>query len=191
MLASLLLLALEGAAMTATGESFIVVPGAPSRVEFQSKAAMETFTGRTHQVSGNVELDPAQLGDVIQVQIEVEMETLDTGIALRNKHMIENHLHTDRFPRAVFTGGKLTDLSHPVLEDGKPVTGILTGELDLHGVKKPLTARFEMVLNGSALRIVAAFAVTLADHDIPRPKFLMMKLGERQTVTVDLLARAR
>jgi polyisoprenoid-binding protein YceI len=103
--------------------------------------------------------------------------------------MCDNHLHCDKFPKAVFTGGTLTDLSAQQVVEGTPVTGTITGDLELHGVKKPLAAKFEMSTTGGVLRVVARFGVTLADYGIPRPQFLLMKLGETQSVTADLVAK--
>jgi polyisoprenoid-binding protein YceI len=185
---------LLGAAVTpvaAATASYIVASGAPSQVVFQSKAPMETFTGKTHQLTGAIELDPEKLADVIVVRLEADMASLDTGIALRDRHMRDNHLHCDKFPKAVFTGGTLSDVSAPQVVEGTPVTGTITGELELHGVKKPLAAKFEMSMTGGVLRVVARFGVTLAEFGIPRPQFLLMKLGETQAVTVDLVAKTQ
>ena len=189
--AVLVLLLSFAAAAPAIAAPFVVVPGAPSRVEFQSKAPTETFTGKTNQVSGIVDIDPAAIADAIAVTIEVDMASFDTGIALRNRHMTENHLHTEKHPKSVFTGGKLSDLSGRDLSNGKRVTGTIEGELELHGVKKPISARLELWLDGDRLRTVARFSVVLADFGIPRPQFLMMKLGEKQLVTVDLVAKPK
>lgn len=184
-----LLLVAGIAAAPAAAESYVITSGPPCQIAFQSKAPMETFTGKTSKVSGTIDLDPQQLADAITVKIEVDMASLDTGIALRNRHMCENHLHPDKFPKAVFTGGTLADLSGRQLAEGKPVTGTISGEMQLHGVKKPLSAKVEMTQRDGVLHVVARFGVTLADYGIPRPQFLMMKLGETQSVTVDLVAK--
>ena len=177
------------AVASACAANWIVVPGQPSRVVFESKAPMETFSGQTDQISGAIELDPSDISDVITVQLEVEMASFDTGISLRDKHMRDNHLHTEEFPKALFIGGKLSELSERELVEGGRINGVIEGELELHGVRRQETARFEMQLSGGLLRIVARFAITLGDYDIPRPRFLMMKLGEKQAVTVDLVAK--
>jgi polyisoprenoid-binding protein YceI len=176
-------------ATSAETTQYLIATGQPSRVTFESKAPAETFTGETDQVSGTIELDPAAIADVITLQVEVDLASFSTGIGLRDKHMREQHLHTEQFPRAVFTGGKVSELSARELTPEKPVTGTLEGELTLHGVTKPITARFELALDGTVLHAVAQFGVTLADFEIPRPKFLMLKLGETQAVTVALVAR--
>ena len=52
---------------------YTIDPGAGSRVEFVSKAPVESFSGKSDRVSGSLTLDPAALGDSIQVRIEVDM----------------------------------------------------------------------------------------------------------------------
>jgi hypothetical protein len=42
--------------------------------------------------------------------------------------------------------------------------------------------------DGSVM-VTAGFVVKLSDHDIERPRFLVMKLADEQKVTVELTAR--
>jgi polyisoprenoid-binding protein YceI len=170
--------------------SFVLLPEA-SKVQFESKAPMESFTGKTQKLSGAVNLDPASLADSITVSIAVDMASLDTGLALRDRHMRDNHLQVDRFPNGTFVGGSLSGLSAASLTGGGPVTGTIAGRLTLHGVERRITALFEMRLKDGGLHIVAHFPVKLADYAIPRPQMLMMKLGEIQNVTVDVTGRAQ
>jgi len=185
------LLLLAGLLRPAAATEFTIAPDGASQMRFESKAPMETFEGKTKKLTGTVELDPAQLGDAITTRIEVDMASLDTGIAMRNKHMYENHLHVDKYPKAVFTGGKLSDLSATSLAEGVTVTGNIAGTMNLHGVEKPLQAPIEMTLQGGALHITTRFKIKLPDYSIPRPQFLVMKLDEVQSVTVDLTARPK
>jgi hypothetical protein len=48
-----------------------------------------------------------------------------------------------------------------------------------------------MTLQGGALHVVTHFKIKLPDYSIPRPQFLVMKLDEVQSVTVDLTARPK
>ena len=175
--------------MPVLAAQYVIHPGTSSSVEFVSKAPMETVTGRTCAVSGNLRLDPESLGDSVQVRLEVDLARLDTGIAMRDQHMRENHLHTSTFPKAVFTGGRLADLSAPRLVAEQKVTGTISGILELHGQRQPLQAALELTLQGGALHVVARFKIKLADYGIPRPQFLVMKLDQIQSVTADLTAR--
>lgn len=173
---------------------FVIVPGEGNLVQFESKAKIETFTGKTSQVEGSVELDPAQLGDSIAVNVVVNIASLDTGIGLRNKHMCDNHLDCAKFPKATFTGCKLAKASAATLVPGQMTSFELSGTFDLHGVKQPLVVPVEMTLveTGGArhLEITTHFPVKLGDFQIARPKMLVLKLNDVQQVAVKLIARA-
>jgi polyisoprenoid-binding protein YceI len=65
----------------------------------------------------------------------------------------------------------------------------LAGTLTIHGVARPATIPADLAWDGARrVTIDAEFPVALADHGIPRPKFLLLKLGEVQKVTVHLVA---
>ena len=174
----------------AGADDYVVVPGKPNLVRFESHAPLESFDGKTSQVKGTLGLSPAAIGDSIEVHLEVDLASFDTGIEIRNKHMRENHLETAKHRHAVFRGGSVRKLSAPRLEPGAKVTFEIAGVLDLHGVQKPLVAAVELVAaSGAELHVITRFDVKLSDFGIPRPKFLVMKLDEVQKVTVDLVAR--
>ena len=184
-------IALAGSAFA---ESFHITPGEPNLVQFVSKAPLETFKGKTRSVSGSVQLDPNAIGDSITVRVAVDLASLDTGIDIRNRHMRENHLETEKYPTAVFQGGKIHNATATRLQPGDTLRFELDGVLSLHGIDKPLRAPIELTLEsvGGALqvRVAASFQVRLSDHGIDRPKFLVIKLDEVQRVTVELIAKA-
>lgn len=172
-----------------------VAPGAGQQVGFHSKAPVESFDGRTDRVQGIVALDETSVGDSIAIEVRVDMASLDTGIGMRNRHMRDNHLHTDRFPEAVFRGGRVTSGAGVDLRDGEAHDLGVEGVLELHGVSRPVSLVLRATLVGigeadvtSGLRIATEFPVSLADYDIPRPQFLFAKLGEVQRVYADLIA---
>lgn len=168
-----------------------IAPGEEgTEVVFHSKAPMESFAGRTRSVTGSISFDPTRL-ETLEIRVTVDMATLDTGIGLRNGHMRDNHLHTDEFPSGTFTGGAIVEGGGPALAPGEPVSLEIEGELQLHGVTRKIRIPLELKLvAGGDLTVQSSFPVTLSDYDIPRPGFLVMKLGETQRVEVRLLAKA-
>jgi polyisoprenoid-binding protein YceI len=179
----------------ARAETFAIQAGEPNVVHFESKAQLESFGGKTHQVQGYVTLDPAHLADSIDVYVEVDLASLDTGISIRNQHMRDNHLETAKYPKAVFRGGKVLVPSAAALAPGDKVSFDLDGTLDLHGVQRPQRAAVEITASAPgadrALHVTSRFAVKLSDHKISRPKFLILKLDEVQHVTLEVIARPK
>ena len=187
--ALVMLLAPLGAA-TARAADFVLAPNAGSTVGFESKAPLESFHGETRVVGGRIRADLDHLAGDVEVTVDVDLATLDTGIGLRNRHMRENHLETDRYPQAVFRGARILTAEPAALAPGGASEVVVAGELDLHGVVKPLTCRADLSLSrDGVLTIVADFPVRLSDHAIPRPGFLTMKLADEQRISLRLEAR--
>lgn len=184
---SLLFVALLSTA--ARADRYVIVPGGGSEVIFRSEAPLESFEGKTDRVSGEIDLDWSDPAGATEIRVTVDLAALDTGIDLRNRHMRENHLHTDAFPEAVFT---VRTLRGPTVGTGAPTDTVdcaVTGDFSLHGVTKERTVPVTIVPGAvGSLTIEARFDVNLADHEIPRPKFLFLKLDETQHVRVHLVA---
>lgn len=167
-----------------------IVPGDGSRVEFVSTAPLESFTGRTKQVSGGCAFDIEDLEGEVGLEVTVEMASFDTGLGLRNRHMRENHLETDRFPRSWLRGGTVTEPSASSLPVGGTVSLGFVGELELHGVRRPVVCTIVLTRpEADRLTATAEFPVKLADYDIARPRMLMLKLADEQRVRVALTLR--
>lgn len=185
-LAALAVLLLPGAVRA---ERFEIVPEA-SEIVFESSAPMESFTGRTDQVTGWVEADLGNLAGKIDLQVVVDLASFDTGIGKRNQHMRDNHLETDRFPSAVFRGGAVVQSQPASLVPGQLAVLTLQGTLDLHGVRRDRQCDLTVTLTGEGhLRVQGEFPVLLSEHDIERPKFLVLKLADEQKVRIDLTCR--
>ncbi len=173
---------------------FLIDPGAETtRIRFESKATLESFTGETRQAEGSLWLDPDALSDSITMVVTVDLATLDTGIGLRNDHMRNNHLHTDRYPEAVFRGARLLGEIPARLAPGETVRLEVAGRLDLHGIERPVRMRAQVRREEhegrTRLWLQGRFDVKLSDFAIPRPKFLMLKVSDTQKIEVRALAR--
>jgi len=190
MIATLLVLVAAARPAAAEASRWEIAPGGESRVEFESKAALESFTGRTKQVSGGCTFDPDRLSGEVTLEVAVEMASFDTGLGKRNQHMRDNHLHTDRFPRSWLRGGTIEASSASSLPVGGAVSVDFVGELELHGVRRPVACTITLSRPApDMLTATAEFPVKLADHDIKRPQMLLLKLAEEQRVRVNLALR--
>ena len=182
------------AASTAAAAEFVVKPGGDNKVVFVSKATMETFEGKTKNLSGTIVVDPAAIGDSMSVHLEVDLTTLDTGIAKRNQHMRDHHLETSKYPKAIFDGAAVTGAQGAKLEPGKATTFDCEGTFSLHGVSRrlhiPVEATYTPKGAGGKIVFSTRFPVGLADYNIDLPQFLFMKLADTQDVHVNGVAVA-
>lgn len=182
--AALLFITAPSAGRAAT---FLVHPGGENKVSFTSRAAMESFEGKTSRLEGSIVVDPATVGDSATVHFEVDLASLDTGIAKRNQHMREAHLETATYPKAVFDGVAIRPGSG-ALSSGKPVTLDVEGTFTLHGVahriQLTVVAAYKRSGKEDRIEFQTAFPVALADYRISRPQFLFLKLADVQQVRV-------
>jgi polyisoprenoid-binding protein YceI len=183
-------------------------------VEFVSKAPLEKITGRAQKVRAEVTIEDIadlQKGKV-SAMFEVDLATVDTGIGLRNQHMRDMYLETDKFPLAVFTLQKIervqaiitTPQGQEVFRDAKGLTPntptrlTVVGTFDLHGVKRELrltdltithvaeSEATKMVRAGSLLRVQASFPIKLSDYAIKRPQMVLLRVSDDVTLSVDM-----
>ncbi len=186
---------LVGSSSTALAERFEVRPGTgSSTVRFDSRAPVESFHGETDRVEGHITSDLNALADSIEVRLAVDLASLDTGIDLRNRHMRENHLETDAYPKALFEGARLVTGVGSSLAAGVPTRFDVEGSLTLHGVTRTIRVPVDVTLltgDERAIRVSGAFRIGLSDYEIKRPKFLFLKLSEEQAISFDILAHSR
>jgi len=116
-------------------------------VMIESRAPLETMLTTTSAVKGTIKLSEADILQDPQARFEVDLASLDTGIAARNEHMAgEGWLNTAKYPTAVFTLTKIgarPKMMYPITRHQKAtVKG--EGELDFHGVNLPEMAQLKI-----------------------------------------------
>ncbi|HEY3295289.1 MAG TPA: YceI family protein [bacterium] len=178
-----LLIATVAMAQSAT---FKVVAGdVHTLVQFESKASLETVTGKTRTATGFAELD----GGGGRAEVHVDLASLRTGISKRDQDMREQFLQTKQYPEAVFT---VTTLQLPAtgLQENARTRVSVKGNLTLHGTTREVEPETYLTLGtgGQTLRIESAFLVKLQDYTIERPQFLLLRLAEEQHISVDITA---
>jgi polyisoprenoid-binding protein YceI len=179
---------------------FKVIGGGGNIVAFTSDAPVEVINGTTNQVTGDISLDDSFKFDAkhpFKVNFEVDLASIDTGIALRNEHMRDNFLETGKYPKAIYKATSIQVLKKPDLKKPQSIQLISTGDFTVHGVttKKtiPLTVDYKPAAGKTPaqVRIKGKFPVPLAQHHIKRPEAILVKLAETVFVNVDLQASAQ
>jgi polyisoprenoid-binding protein YceI len=149
-----------------------------NEVKFISDAPIEDFEGVTDQIDGYLYFEDDSQTKNSQLYFEVDLNSLDTGIGLRNRHMRENYLHTDKYPTTHYKGKIIK--SDKVNENEFRI--ISEGTIFIHGIDKPLTVEATMIQDGNQFNIQCRFDVKLSDFDIEIPSIMFYKINE----TMDL-----
>lgn len=146
-------------------------------VEFLSKASLNEFTGKSADLNGLIDLDKNLL------DFFVDLNTIKTGIGLRDRHMRENYLETKKFPYAEFTG-KIN--SPKELIKGQSIKVTATGKFKIHGVEREIEVPGTITLtNDNTVQLIATFKILLSDYQIAIPTIVFYELAEEQIVTIN------
>lgn len=112
-----------------------------------------SFVARTSSLSAKLKGEPGK--DWAAEEIVLPLTSLKTGIDLRDAHLAQKYFEVEKYPSA-----KLTKAL------GK--NGALSGELNVHGVTKPVTGTYEW----KGKQIVARFNCRPSDFGIPAIKYM-------------------
>ena len=151
--------------------------GEKGEIVFISQAPLSEFEGKSQALNGLVDFDKNLL------DFFIDLNTLKTGIGLRDRHMRENYLETKKFPFAEFTGKMKTV---PNLEPGKSQNVVAVGKFKIHGVEREIEVPGQLTLQGNELLLKASFKVLLSDHNISIPKMMFYELAEEQIVNISI-----
>lgn len=152
--------------------------------KFISDAPIESFEGVTDQIDGFIYWD-GEITNQSQLYFEVNLDALDTGIGLRNRHMRENYLNTAVYPFAQFNGKVVSQEKINEIKTNL----IVEGEMFIHGKAHKQTINGSIEKVNGVFRINSEFIVKLSDHNIPIPSLMFMRISEEMKVVVDFYVK--
>ncbi len=195
-LAIVALTAIVAAAPVAAAERAFTVGGDDknTNITFESETDFETILGRTNSASGSVVADlEAGSGSV---DVRVPVASLDTGIALRNKHLQSGDwLDAKKHPEIRFVSRSVRKLADGAWE--------LEGDFSLHGASQPVTVRAQVrpipaeaakaagLGKGDWLRVSAPFELKLSDFGIAVPQKVAGRVSDVWKVKLSLFVNAK
>jgi polyisoprenoid-binding protein YceI len=171
-----------------------------SRIQFISDAPLETITGVSSHVTGEVRFDPDDLSSA-RGTIRVPISSIRTGVDLRDEHLrSDNWLDAENHPNATFEITRVEGASS--LEPNESTRLRLHGRFTVHGVTRDVTANARVRLiplndelrrariDGDVLRAQASFRIELEDYDVSVPLPVRLKVSNEIRVNVTIRAIA-
>jgi len=140
-----------------------------------------SFEAKTKNLSGDVTPASDEQG-AVRGALKVELQTLETGIGIRDRHMKNNYLEVEKGPG--FATATIEDIRVEKLE-GKTV---FTAMLSLHGQKKKVSGAAELQQKDGKIRVQAQFPVKVSEFEIPAPTYLGVGVRDEIQIKVSLLA---
>ena len=114
------------------------------------------------------------------------LESLQTGIELRDSHMKEKYLETAKYKNAELSLKPVSLPKDLCKEDLKIEKAPFEGTLKLHGVEKPVTGEFDVTAKGGKGISQVRFNTNISDYSIDLPVYLGIKVADKVENTVEL-----
>lgn len=145
------------------------------------------FQARAHSLGGVLTLNALEPLSLTG-ELSLELATIDTGIALRNRHLIENYLEVSRgkdFKNAVLSKIVLAEANGTGFEGPTAFAGALL----LHGVSRAIEGTAEIRRADSNLDVEATFSLSLTDFGIEPPQYMGVGVANKVLVNVTFTAK--
>ncbi|WP_448586081.1 YceI family protein [Thermaurantiacus sp.] len=162
------------------GKAWALVP-AESRLSFVSvKAGEVAEVHHFHELSGNVAADGT-------ARIEIPLDSVETGIDIRDERMRKFLFETGLFPKATVTAAiDLAAFQDLGVGDQRRLP--LSGELSLHGVTAPIEAQVAVTRTAPGKVLVATvdpIVVNAATFGMEKGVAELMKLANLNIIAPD------
>lgn len=144
---------------------------------FLSKVPLHDFEGSSDHLIGLINLEDKT------VDFYLDLETLDTGNGKRDKDM-RLTLETKKFPFGEFFGKLVSDFdtSSSEVQPAK-----VQGVFKIHGKEKDVEIDGTLQMTEDGILLTAAWILNLKDYEIKPPRLLVIKVDEKQEITINAL----
>ena len=160
-------------------------------VLFESDAKLEFIEGKTNAIEGSFEFNLENPKDSLYGIIQVDLNTLKTSIATRDKDMKEKYLETEKYQYAYFEILSADSLPNSFVSDSV-YTVSADGYFYLHGVKNRIKPKLTIMVPSNSqnkqIDVTAKFHVLLEDYGIERPKLVILKVAKQINLEVKFSA---
>lgn len=112
-------------------------------------------------------------------ELVFNLDSLKTGIELRDSHMKDNYLETKKHPTAKLV---LTNVEFPKDLDGDMK---FKGMMTLHGVEKEVEGKAELDNDGGQIKMTAEIPVKLSDFKIAIPAYKGITVAEKVKINFE------
>jgi polyisoprenoid-binding protein YceI len=148
-----------------------------------------TAVGLTRQVTGTIRLDPERPDRSRVAEVVVDLRELGTDSPRRDRAVRDGYLHTDRFPHARLTDGRLSETPMPITV-GQPFHYRLVGSLTVHGVTRETAWQGEATMTADTLRGVARTRIKMSAFGIEVPRLLSLRSEDDVQLEIRYVASA-
>jgi polyisoprenoid-binding protein YceI len=124
------------------------------------------------------------VGSEVTGNLTFDLESLDTGMKLRNEHMKKKYLETEKFPQAKLSITKMNLPKDFTLDNCNLEKATFEGILTLHGVDKPVTGESKIDCKSGRVNFDAHFDLVIENFGITIPSFAGVTMAKDVKVSV-------
>lgn len=144
-----------------------------SHIRFFSGAVLEDIEAINEKSSSAMDLSKGA------IVFSIPIKNFEFDKSLMKEHFNENYLESDKYPKCTFSG----KIDKTAFEEGENKV-IVSGEMNLHGVKRDIEVEGTMFKKGGWMKGRATFMIKLEDYKIKIPRAVFQNIAEEIEVTV-------
>ena len=171
---NLMIIVLLLSAHMAIGQKYFSKTG---KISFHSDTPMEKI--EAHNTTASTVLD-AGTGSL---EWAVLIQGFKFDKALMQEHFNENYMESTEFPKAKFKG-KIDNLSAVNFKKDGDYNVTVSGQMEIHGVTKPVTAPGVISVKGGNITAKSKFSIAVADYGIEIPKVVAENIAKNVDINV-------
>lgn len=146
--------------------------------------------GTTHSVTGSFSIKRGASPLVEGMKITVDLSTLQTDSAMRDRYVRQNTLQTDIYPDATFVSVSTQGLPS-TYTDGQTVQFQLIGNLTMHGKTNKEVFAVQGQIVGSTITGKATSTIYMTDFGITPPDLANIAIAQNKVlITITFTAKA-
>ena len=146
-------------------------------IGFYSKTSLEDIRAENNQVYAILDASSHHLA------FAVLMKGFLFTKELMQVHFNENYVESDKFPKATFSGVCSGEMD--LTKDGIYQV-VIKGELNLHGVTRPLETTAQLEVKNDHIKGLSAFTLKPEDFNIAIPTIVRDKIASEMSVKVQI-----
>ena len=157
-------------AIPATSSADTYTVSGDSLVTFLAKITGSSFLAKTEKLTGTVEFN-ADRTKVVKAILEVKVDTIKTGMSMRDSHMRNNYLESEKYPSIVYAAKNLP------FNPTNSSTSKIKGKFAIHGKEKEPTVEMKVTeVSQNKMVLRGKHDLNILDYGIKQPKFMVVAM---------------
>ncbi len=111
-------------------------------------------------------------------EMKFSLNSLTTGIDLRDEHMKDKYLNVKQNPMATLKFEKATLSSSPLENNGSLAGPAIQAKLTLNKITKEVSTNWETEKSGNDIKVKSNFSIKLSDFNIEVPEYAGIKVAD-------------